>query len=437
MLFKTCLIYLTLILLISFALISCQETQTSYSILNFGAVANDTLLDTEAIQKAIDECSASGGGTVIIPTGVFMSGTLILKSNVSIHLEGGALLQASGRITDYPGEKKTFITGNNLKNLSISGNGIIDGAGEAFWDDNYKPLERPEPWIRLSNCQNLHIAQVLFRNSPSHTIRLEQSENVKFNGISIVNPFLGPNTDGIDVVDSKNILISNSFISTGDDAICLKSQRDTVESVVVTNCILESDDAAIKFGTGSHVATRLCSFSNITIRKTRYGISLFMLDGGVFEHNLFSNLIIENGSRHKHEYPIFIDIDKRTPDRSYGNVNDNSFSNIKMITDGKVLIAGHPESRIKNLTFDNISFYTSGGVDFDNARKPRGNKNYPKLETSIDLAPKAAHFTFGHVDNLLLRDVTLYTSEHNTKEMLYTEAVTSFERSNFKSIIMP
>ncbi len=422
-----------LILLFGFGFNS-KENQRPYTIINFGATANDTTLDTEAIQKAIQSCYDNGGGTVYIPAGKFISGTLTLKSQVSIHLAAGAILQASTSLSDYTGEKPSFIRGEDLQNLSISGDGIIDGAGDTFWDEDYKALERPEPWIRLTNCQNMTIEGVLFRNSPSHTIRLEKSENVKFRGISIINPFFGPNTDGIDLVDSKNIMISDSFISTGDDAICLKSRRDTVESIVVNNCVLESDDAAIKFGTGSYVATRFCSFSNIVIRKTRYGISLFMLDGGVFEHNNFTNLIIENDSRHRYEYPIFIDVDKRVPDRAYGMIRNNSFSNIKIISDGKILVSGHPESHIKNLTFSNITFHASTETDFSGAKKPRGNKNYPKLETSIDLAARQAYFTLGYIDDVLMKDITLYTSGHSLRKEFYTEEVTVFEKDNFKTI---
>ncbi|MEL6558689.1 MAG: glycosyl hydrolase family 28 protein [Bacteroidota bacterium] len=391
-----------------FFIVSCTASVSNrYDVSDFGAVKDGTTLDTDAIQQAIDKAAAKGGGTVYFSPGTYLTGTIQLKSNVSLQFESGAKLLGSENLTDYTGEKKSLIVGEDLQNIKISGKGIIDGNGETFWDDDFKALPRPEPWILLKNCTNLSISEVKFMNSPSHTIRLESSQDVVFDDISIVNDFRGPNTDGIDIVDSQNIHVSNSYISTGDDAICLKTRQQAVENVIVTNCMLESDDAAIKFGTGSRVATRFCVFSDITIRKTRYGIAMFMLDGGIYEHNQFSNITIETDSRHKHEYPIYIDIDKRTDERSYGQVFNNSFNDIKIVSDGKVLISGHPESYIESLDLNNLSFHLKEDQDFSNAKKPRGNKKYPKLGTSDDLSRENGVFVLGYTNRAVLNDLTV------------------------------
>ena len=417
---------------------SCTSKQglPFLDVVEFGAIDNGKELTTKSIQQAIDEAEEKGGGTVYFPPGTYLTGTIVLKSNVSLLFESGATLLGSTSLADYNGEKKSLISGEHLENIKISGKGIINGLGQAFWDENFKALERPEPWIWLKTCTNITIKDVKFINSPSHVIRLENGDDVTFDDISIINDFKGPNTDGIDVVDSKNVTISNSFISTGDDAICLKTQRQAVENVVVTNCILESDDAAIKFGTGSRVATRFCSFSNITIRKTRYGISMLMLDGGVYEHNQFSNIIIEGGSRHRHEYPIFIDIDKRVDDRTYGRVTNNTFSNIKMVSSGKVLVSGHPEQKIEGLDFRNITFYLTEDQDFSDAKKPRGNKNYPKLETSEDLSRKPGVFVFGHTKNLNLSDVLITYKEgmEAKRQGLFTREVDRLRETGFTDV---
>ena len=422
-------------ILLSLMLVSCSPKKDSsfYDITDFGANGDGQSMNTSAIQEAINAAESAGGGTIYFPVGEYLSGTIILKSNVSLLFETGARLIGSKNLDDYTGEKKSFILGNELENVKISGKGIIDGNGEAYWDENFKALERPEPWIFLKNCTNLTVEEVKFTNSPSHVIRLESSNDVTFDDISIINDFRGPNTDGIDVVDSRNVTISNSYISTGDDAICLKTRNQAVENVVVTNCILESDDAAIKFGTGSRVATRFCNFSNITIRKTRYGISFFMLDGGIYEHNQFSNITIEGGSRHAHEYPIFIDIDKRVDDRTYGRVINNTFSNIKMVSTGKVLVSGHPESKIEGISFHNVSFHLTRDQDFSNAKKPRGNKNYPKLDTSEDLSGENGVFVFGYIDNLTMKDVSVtygkdLVSERNA---LFTKRIDNLRNEGF------
>lgn len=425
------------IVMATLVVMSCStergKVDDHFDITDYGAIAGDEQLDTEAIQKAIDACSKQGGGTVYFPAGIFNTGTIHLKNKASVFFESGSVLQASTSLDDYTGEKKALIYGSGLSDLTLSGTGTIDGSGNVFWDENFKALERPEPWILLTDCNNVIVRDIKFQNSPSHTIRLETSENIKFDGISIINPFKGPNTDGIDIVDSRNVFVSNSYISTGDDAICLKSRRDTVENVVVTNCVLESDDAAIKFGTGSHIATRYCIFSNNIIKKTRYGISLFMLDGGIFEHNNFSNIIIENGSRHEHQYPIFIDIDKKTPERNYGVVRNNTFTNITAVTDGKILISGHPESRIEDLIFDGLTLKIIDEADFSGAKKPRGNKNYPNLKTSTDLAREPGFLTIGFTNDLRFTNVRVYAPEDAEKEALYLREVNDFENINFKS----
>ena len=423
--------YLALILVAGCASI---ERHNDYDITNFGAVGNGKTLTTSAIQKAIDACHQNGGGTVYFPPGNYLSGSIYLKDKVSLKFASGALLQGSPNLGDYTGKNKCLIYGYGLRNVSITGEGIIDGNGHVFWDKALKALERPEPWILLDTVEHLTLSGLLFRNSPSHTLRVENAHDVTIDNVSMISSFRGPNTDGIDIVDSENFMISNCYISTGDDAICLKSQRDTVQNVVVTNCILESDDAAIKFGTGSRVATRYCSFVNNVIKRSRYGIALFMLDGGVFEHNNFSHLIIETGSRWHHEYPVYIDIDKRKEASKYGIVRDNTFSNLKMVSGGKVLIAGRPDHHISNLRFTNTTFYLKEPVDFSKAKKPRGNKNYPKLETSIDLSPKAGTFTFGYIDDLVLESVEVISEAFTKRPDWYFEEVKKAKKANFTGL---
>jgi parallel beta-helix repeat protein len=406
---------------------SKPQTSTDFYITDYGAVGDSTTLNTSAIQKTIDACATRGGGRVIFPAGKFTSGTLVLRSNINYHFNNGAMLIGSASVENYnkPEGKsnimligyqqqptveaglRVFIDGSNVSNVSFTGHGIIDGNGNHFWDGEFKALERPEPWVNFRNAKNISIKEVTFQNAPSHVLRFADSERITIDGIKINNVPRSPNTDGIDLVDAKNVHISNSFISTGDDAICLKTDKTVVENVTVTNCIIESDDAALKFGTGSKGYTRYCTFSNNIIRKSRYGISLFMLEGGVFEHNLFSNMILGGGSRHANEYPIFIDVDKKRPDDEYGLVRNNTFSDLMIVTSGKILITGRPEIPIRDLVMRNISFALQNEADFSEAKKPRGNKNFPKLESSLDRSSIPAHFTLGYISGLHLDNVSI------------------------------
>lgn len=431
---------------------SCNKPNTTgdFYITDYGAKGDSLTLNTTAIQKAIDACAAQGGGRVIFPVGKFISGTIVLRSNINYHFQNGAMLIGSPSVQNYnkpEGENnimliayqqpavvqaalRVFIDGSNVTNVSFTGLGIIDGNGKHFWDEAFKALERPEPWINFSNAKNISIKEVTFRNAPSHVLRFAGSEQIVIDGIKIGNVPKSPNTDGIDLVDTKNVHISNSFISTGDDAICLKTDRTGVENVTVTNCIIESDDAALKFGTGSKGYTRFCTFSNNIIRNSRYGISLFMLEGGVFEHNHFSNMIISGGSRHANEYPIFIDVDKKRPDDTYGLVRNNTFSDLTIVTSGKILITGRPEIPIENVLMSNINLTLQNEADFSKAKKPRGNKNFPKLENSLDRAPVSAHFTFGHINGLYMNNVTINYQNKSTRKDIDLLDVKNFQITN-------
>ncbi|MBV6645586.1 MAG: right-handed parallel beta-helix repeat-containing protein [Cyclobacteriaceae bacterium] len=381
--------------------------QPFYNVQDYGAIGDGKAIDTEYIQKTIDACADNGGGTVLFVPGTYLSGTVNLKKNVSIHLAAGSVLMGSPNIEDYSGKKKALINALEVSGLEIVGKGTINGNGYAFWNEDWTYKERPSPLILFTKSKNVTFRDIKIIDSPSHTIRMQQCSDFKFDGLTIINPLKSANTDGIDIVDSRNVTISNCFMSSGDDLICLKSQKDTVENVVVTNCILESDDAAIKFGTGSAVATRYNTFDNIVIRNTRYGISLFMLMGGIFEHNRFSNIIIETGGRHQHQYPIFIDIDRRLPEYDLGQVRHNTFANIDIVTSGKLLISGNPDKSIEDITLRDVHLIIKDEADFSKAKKPRGNKFFPKLEGSPDLSRKPAHIVIGHVDEITLDNVTI------------------------------
>jgi polygalacturonase len=421
--------YLPLILVaVAIAACNSKKNEHIFDITDYGAVGDSATLNSAFIQKAIDACAKKGGGIVVFPAGKFVTGTIVLRSNIEYHFDNGAMLIGSTSIEHYnkpEGESnvmlisntqqvppvqqalRVLLDGSGIENVSFTGHGIIEGNGKYFWDAEFKALERPEPWINFKNSKNISFRDITFQNSPSHVLRFANSEQIVIDGIKIFNVPKSPNTDGIDIVDSHHVSIVNSFISTGDDAICLKSEDEFVENVVVTNCIIESDDAAIKFGTGSRTGMRFNSFTNCVIRKSRYGISLFMLEGGLFEQNNFSNLVMEGGSRHEQEYAIFIDVDKKRPTDGYGFVRNNSFSNLKISTTGKIMVTGRPEIAIESIHFNNITFHLTKEADFSGAKKPRGNKNFPNLETSIDRAPIPAHFTFAYINGLYLDNVSI------------------------------
>lgn len=382
----------------------------------YGAKADGKTYDTQAIQKAIDACSGRGGGIVYFSKGNYLVGTLILKSNVTLYLESEATILASPHLKDY--KPPHLIYAEKAKNIAIIGNGVIDGQGASFWDENFRPLERPKEMISLETCRNVSIKAVTIRNTPGWALHLLGCDRVNIDGVSIINPLKGPNTDGIDVVSSSNVFISNCYIKGGDDCICLKARlRDRpCENVTVSDCVLISDDSALKFGTRSRSGIRHCVFTNCVIRNTRYGIALFMKDGGSYEDIHFSNITIETDTvptRHKHEYPIIVDLEKRTASSKAGRIRNVVFSNISINTRGHCLVGGLPNKPIEDLTFDNVRMRVISCDDVAGLRKPRGVRDLAAPET--DYASVPAHLSFANVRGLTLRNFQVKVERASSK----------------------
>ncbi|MCU0443740.1 MAG: glycosyl hydrolase family 28 protein [Microscillaceae bacterium] len=383
-----------------------------YKITDFGAKGDGKTMNTAFIQQAIDVCNKNGDGTVWIPAGIFVCGEIELKSNLTLHLDNGAILLGSPEIKDYP-KFKQLIHAENLQNITFSGSGTIDGNGKSFFNPDWTFKPRPEPWIKFLNCQNIVIQEVRLINSPAHVLDFTECEQILVEGISIINDMRSPNTDGIDIRNTRNVRITNCYIETGDDAICLKTSlkneipRYFTENIIVSNCILKSDDAALKLGTGSAYLTRNCIFSNCVIQDTRFGIAIFMEEGGKLENYQFNNIIIQGKSRHKTEYPIFMDIDRKKPEYAFGQIKDVQFNDLIIETRGNILIGGQKTALIENISFSNVKLKIKEAVDLKTMKKPKGNRSVPRFADSDDFAAENAHITIGNARNITFKNFTL------------------------------
>lgn len=371
-----------------------------YNVLDYGAVNDGKTYCTQSFQNAIDECATNGGGTVYVPMGQFLIGTIILKSNICLELAENATILGSENIDDY--SPRRLIYARDASNISIKGHGVINGQGEIFWK-GLKIYNRPEIMIDFEDCNNVHIDDVTITNSPKFNIALKNCDMVYINGIKIINSMRSENTDGIDPISCTNVFISNCYIETGDDAICLKTNDvKNCENIVVTNCILISDDSAIKLGTSSTTKIKQCTFSNIIIRNSRYGIAFYMKDGGAYEDIQFSNINIETvlrDSTNSNNYPIFMDIEPRHENTPSGTINNIVFNNILINTyAGNCLIQGRSDQSIENITLSNIRMNVLSRGDMSNRNKPRGYN--PKEKAQNDFANIPSNFTFANIRNL-------------------------------------
>ncbi len=395
-------------LLQTFVIAALAAPVSLFDVTSYGARGDGKSLDTAAVQKAIDACHQAGGGVVYLPRGDYLTGTLVLKSNVTLHLSPGATLWGSRRIEDYA--PLHLIYARDANNIAIEGGGTINGNGDAFWYPDFKPHEkRPSPAIELVECRDVRIENIRIRNTAGWGIHPLRCDRVSIRGISMISPYQGPNTDGIDPDSSRNVTISDCYIETGDDCIVLKTTgrlglpAPPCENVTVTNCVLLSDDAALKLGTESHGDFRHIVFSGCAIRKSNVGLAIYAKDGGAFENVSFSDITIETTPlRGRATYPIYIDLEQRYEDSKLSRVRDIHFSDILIHSAGRVLVAGMPDHPLEELTFRNVHFRVTGFDSVEGRRKPRGSSRVRPAPREQDYAPVPAALVFAHIRGLTL-----------------------------------
>ena len=277
----------------------------TYNISDFEAKGDGKTLDTAAIQKAIDKCFANKGGTVLIPAGDFLCGTIELKSNVTLHLSAKGRLLGSTRREDYSAGKGVpsgngnivFVYAANAENISIEGKGTIDGNGAAFYNgkgDNTGPgqggvggnFDRPHLLI-FYQCTNLLLSNAFFTASAYHCCRILKCNRVHIDGIRIYNR-VNKNNDGFHFNDSQYVHIINCDIQCQDDACALFGSN---KFVTITNCSFSTRWSVFRFGGGE---SQNIAVSNCLIYDT-YGCPIKISAGRAgIENFTFSNIIMKN-----------------------------------------------------------------------------------------------------------------------------------------------
>jgi polygalacturonase len=289
-----------------------------------GAVGDGTTLNTKAIQSTIDDCAKSGGGTVVVPTGVFVSGSIFLKPGVNLCVEKGGVLKGSQNTNDYPWidtriaglEMKwpaALVNADGVTNLQLTGEGTIDGSGERWWHE-YWATRAAEPndidphfkvgrprLVHIIRSKNIVVRDLLFKDSAFWNLQLTYCDGIEVNHLTVRAPSGAASSDGIDIDSSRNVLIADCDIQCDDDAICLKSGRDAdglrvnvpTENVEVKNCHVGRAGGLVVIGSETsggirHVRVHDCradSGCNEIVRfKTRMG------RGGVVEDIVYENI---------------------------------------------------------------------------------------------------------------------------------------------------
>jgi len=371
------------------------------NILDFGAVGDGKTLSTAAIQSAIDK-AAENGGRVEIPAGIFLSGTLRLRSHVELFLSHGAVLRSSIRQEDMVDfttefdeqddnedtgwEGGCFLLARHEKDIAITGSGTIDGQGrEVFYDDDSDdgyhecPLAvkgfRPRMSF-LEDVDGLTVHGVTFYDSAFWTLHMAGCRNVLIDGVRILNNERGPNNDGIDPDCCKNVIIRGCIIRAGDDSIVLKTTLPMAKkygdcsNVVISDCVMHSHSSALKIGTETHADIHHVAMNNCILDDCTRGIGIWSRDGGRIHDITISHI---SGSTRGYASsslrktgvigwwgsgePVFVSTAQRVGvDRIPGSVERIYMDHIHMTCEGSITIAGEKKSPICDLEISESRF---------------------------------------------------------------------------------
>lgn len=428
-----------------------------------GAKGDGKTDNTSIIQKAIDECSQNGGGKVFIPSGIYLIRPVELKSNVNLHLDFGAVLLGSTRLSDYDvafpimdgtmNQSSGLIYARKQRNISITGFGTIDGQGGSstfqFGNDADGGPKRPKI-IYLVECKGIMVHDVTLRNSAYWVQHYEKCEDLFIRGVKVFS-HCNYNNDGLDI-DAKNAVVSDCYIDVEDDAICFKSDHESFcENITVTNCVTASNCNAIKFGTASHGGFRNIVVSNCVVRRAAEdnirhwskqleyisadvtvisGVSIEMVDGGVIDGITISNISMKDV-----QTPIFVRLGDRS--RTYRkeggvlrniNISDIVAKSESLISCSVTGIEGHC---VENVSINNVQITYPGGGTNEMVIKqvPEEVKSYPENRMFGNTLPGAG-FYVRHVRNIRFNNVRFTALLPDKRPLYFLDDVRGAEFNN-------
>ena len=425
------------------------------SIVDFGAVGDGMTLNTEAIQATIDNLAEQGGGKVIVPDGIWFTGPIVLKDNIELNLSNHAMLLFSPDQSLYPLTEIIFeglntwrmqspISARGVKNVAITGGGVIDGSGDAWrmvkqskvtesawkklvasggivdgtnWfptesyyrgqksatdqnvNENMTKKEDFEPirdflrpvLVAIHNCENVLLQGVTFQNSPCWTIHPAICTNLTIDGITVRCPAYAQNGDGVDIESCKNVLMINSSVDAGDDAICIKSGKNEdgrkrgipCENVLVDNCIVFHGHGGFVVGSEMSGGVKNVNVRNCTFSGTDVGLRFKSTRGrgGVVENIFIENITMNNIVTDGLLFDLFYggkSASEALADGDEGEATDMPFKPVDETTPAfrnidirdvrcngarrAMLFNGLPEMNVENVKVENAWFYTTTGA---------------------------------------------------------------------------
>lgn len=413
------------------------------------------------IQALINEKYRNGGGTIIIPKGNHVSGTIILKDNITLHLEKGANIIGSEKIEDYPlpenyfidamGEERgrALIYADQAENIAITGEGVINGRGALYPDEHPQHAKRPF-LVRLLNCKHVRIFGVELREAAAWTCHLQGCEDVNIEKIKI-NSKVNHNNDGIDIDSCKNVKISHCDIYTGDDAICVKATlAKACDNVEVSHCKLYSDCATLKLGTESYGDMTNIYLHDCKITHAGLGaLKVLTSDGAIIENIRVENIEVDSATG-----PIMVRLGDRGNiyDRTLGRRQAGKISNVEIVnfTAKAVLplqgtlhhwtkeviapramsgicMTGLPNAKIDSVKLRNVNiqFVGTGTIEDAKNQPTEQPEAYPELH-HFGVLP-ASCFYLRHINSITMDNVKVSLQNPDARQPLVSVDVDSLK----------
>ena len=426
----------------------------TFNVKKYGAKGNGKKLDSPYIQKAIDACFQAGGGTVLVPAGTYLSATIVLKDNVTLHLDKDALILGT---TDYKAYDNldpfteglgidvgwALLVAVDAKNVTLEGEGSIDGQGSALKARHIAEDNRPEGkrWgvrpflLRWVRCENVNVQGVTLKYAGAWTSHYFQCRNVTIKDVTI-RSFGVAHNDGINIDGCHHVRISGCDIISGDDALCFKttSSKMGCYDIIVSDMKLKSNQAGIKMGTESMAGFENIRISNCYIYDTKNGgIKLFSVDGAHLRDIEISDITMDEvrtpmlfrlGARlsvfrksqdSKQEIGSFENVTIR-------NVKAVAADNAQLKPPSGILITGIPGHYITNLTLENIHIRLLGTGTAEDAvvTVPEAIDQYPEVKT---FGPKIPAYGVWarHVKGLKLKNVVFELKNADERPQIICE----------------
>lgn len=351
--------------------------------------------DTAAVQGAIDAAFRAGGGRAVVPAGTYRIGTIWLKSNVELHLEEGATLLASDRLSDYNAadaypqnwgcrnegwREQHLVIAHEATNVALTGKGVIDGNGRAFfepyrpngpkgdftWRRGYcnaksgrKAAVRPGQELVFVECRGVRVEGVTIRDSACWTCFFHGCEDVTVRGVTIRNPMWNANTDGFDIDSCRHVRVSDCDVETGDDVFALrgspahlKNAAAVLDDVVISNCVGACAASGVRVGLGNGRIGNVL-VKNVRFREAGHGLLVqtcypeapahagVTIDGVVFE-----DIEIDDSA-----HPILVTAGTKDAEKALANV---VFRNIRAKAVGSIVVEGAGRTRPRDVRFENV-----------------------------------------------------------------------------------